>query len=199
MSLLRALLRPAELAFVYLGIRAAPQRSIHDILVSCSSTTTDCGLFFQRCVAALDLLRAFDRRRFERLRRDVRGIALTTRGGSYYDHSLRHIFLDVDLIHNSPEYIAATLVHEATHARIYHAGVRNYSAQRDRHERLCISQEIAFASRLPGAEALVERISEGLRRPWWNEHGRQVAVRRFVRRHGLPRWFERFLLRFGAR
>ena len=197
--MLRTLLKPFDLIFQWIAVRSAPRDRMHGFLVSCSSVYADCTAFFTKCRRALDLIRVFDPGRFRRLRRDVRVIALTSRGLSYYEPRMRVVFLDIDVLRREPEYVATTLVHEAVHARLHHARVRSYSRDPGRHERLCLAQEIAFASRLPNSEGLVSELRGAVDRPWWNDAGRVAQIGHFVRRHKLPRWVERFLVRFGAR
>jgi hypothetical protein len=199
MKVVRMILRPIELLLSYLAVQTAPRRQISGFVVTCSSVETECELFFRQCVAALELIRNFDPSLFGQVRRDVKAIALTTRGFSYYEPVLRTIFLDVDAITREPEYLACVLVHEAAHARLYWSGVRNYSAHAEGHERMCVAEEIAFASRLPDSDKLVEQLGRTLERPWWNEAGHRDCVRRVARRHNLPDWLERLLLRIGTR
>lgn len=199
MRIIRILLRPVELLLTYLAVQAAPRQMIAGFLVACSDSDTDCDAFFRHCTGALELIRTFDPQRFEQIRRDVRILALTTRGFCSYEHALRAVFLDVDVLKRGPDYLAATLVHEATHARLYRSGIRDYAAHADRHERECVAEEIEFASRLPGSERLVEELKRTTDRPWWNEVGRRARIKRFVERNNLPKWVENLLVRFGAR
>lgn len=192
------LLHPVHLLLTYLGVQVSVRQEILGFLVACSSDT-DCQAFFRHCAAALELIRTFDPERFEQIRRDVRTLALTTRGICYYEHALRAVFFDVDVMKRDPDFLATALVHEATHARLYWSGIRDYAAHADRHERICVAEEIDFASRLPDSDRLVEELRRKLDRPWWNEAGRRAQIRRFAERHKVPQWIEHLLVRFGAR
>lgn len=199
MGLVRELLRIPSVAFRYWTVRTAPRKTVDRIVLSCSSVLADCVVFFDKCRTGIDLIRTFDRRRFERLRCYVDTVALTSGGASFYEPRLRTMFLDLDVLKREPPYIAATIVHEMTHARLRRLRVRNYDLERNRHERLCIREEIDFASRLPNSEALVRALRRNLDEQPWDEAGRRRQIRRFVERHNLPDWLERFLVRFGAR
>jgi hypothetical protein len=50
---------------------------------------------------------------------------------------------------STPELIAATIVHEATHARLHHRGIAYKEEWRQRIERACVRRELAFAAKLP--------------------------------------------------
>ena len=52
----------------------------------------------------------------------------------------------------TPELLAAVIVHEATHARLWRRGIRYEEAQRPRIEEICVRREIAFAAKLPNGE-----------------------------------------------
>jgi hypothetical protein len=52
--------------------------------------------------------------------------------------------------------IAATIVHEATHARLESCGIEYVEGMRHRIEAICLRQEIAFAAKLPNGQELQE-------------------------------------------
>ena len=73
----------------------------------------------------------------------------------YYVATMETCELDREILigETSAEQVASVIAHEATHARIHHAGV-SAKGQRARIEAVCIRREIAFTSRLPnGARA----------------------------------------------
>ena len=192
---LQAIVRRIGLVFDYLLVRTGPRQKVHGLWLACAVVDSDCAEFFGRCREALELIRTYDPRRFNRIAAQVKTIATTTRGASYYEPPLRTLFLDVDVLKLEPPYIAANIVHEATHARIYHAGVRNYATNPERHERLCVSAEVEFATKLPNSERLTQELAKQLERPWWNQEGRRNQIKRFIRRNKMPAWLARFLLR----
>ena len=199
MSIVRAVLRPMELLLLTVMVRAAPRRSLGGFSVCCSNVSANCDAFFRQCGQALRLIGTHDPGRLRRMHRYVRTIALSGRGVSYYEPRLRTVFLDVALVSQDALTVARTLVHESTHARLYWAGVRTYSRCPERHERVCVLQEADFVRRLPGSGSLVRQLEEQFARPWWDETSRRAHIKRFIERYNLPRWVERFLVRFGAR
>ena len=62
----------------------------------------------------------------------------------------------------SPAQIAATILHEAMHARLHRLGFPLEMADRARQERFCRRAEIEFGRAVPGGAAIVERALAGL-------------------------------------
>ena len=112
-----------------------------------------------KVAAALRRISHIDPRRFDRIRRQVACIQLLgTRLvalGTWYN-SLSMIVLAADWVEadsTSPDQVAMTIVHEATHARFIRFG---YAEDiRPRIERICNYQELVFASRIPDASELI--------------------------------------------
>jgi hypothetical protein len=104
------------------------------------------------------------------------------------------------LLSSPVEFVASSLVHEATHGRLARCGF-GYSADiRYRIERLCIRQERAFATRIPGNEALLDRVNRKLMIPpeyWIDEAAKDRFRTGFLSMSadgGLPEWLARALL-----
>ena len=148
--------------------KAKPQRGLHAIVhrlahwgfVKSSGKQTVDGLLIvsdkgtEKVTEALRLIRDFDPTRYRRLLRDVRQILVTTLPASIaqWMDSLRACELDERYIirdGTTPELVASIIVHEATHARLMRCGIGYEESLRDRVERVCLRQEIAFAARLP--------------------------------------------------
>jgi hypothetical protein len=53
--------------------------------------------------------------------------------------------------------VAATILHEAMHARLYACGVATGAGESHRQERFCRRAEIEFGSVVPGGEPVVQR------------------------------------------
>jgi hypothetical protein len=120
------------------------------------------GTYFQsnseavmgRVEAALGLIKAHDRSRYERLARDLDRVwvRLLTTGVAQFDPSLRACLVDerfvlaetTDIAH-----IAAVIAHEATHARLWRQGFGYDEAVRQRVEAICLRREVALAQKLP--------------------------------------------------
>jgi len=58
--------------------------------------------------------------------------------------------------------IAATILHEAMHARLHRLGVAVGAADRARQERFCRRAEVEFGRLVPGGEPIVKRALESL-------------------------------------
>jgi hypothetical protein len=98
---------------------------------------------------------------------------------------------DLVLQHNT-ETIASVIVHEATHARIDRRGIRAWPDLIGRIERCCLSEQIAFLEKVPGAEDAV-RYYRGLEDDqWWTpERKRQRLVEYYgqlIEQLDPPRW-----------
>jgi hypothetical protein len=111
----------------------------------------------RRVEEALRLIKTYDRIRYDRLSRDLKGVwirlvpgALGTFNAALCACELdRRFVLDDD---SPPELIAAVIVHEATHARILHCGIESDEKLRPRIETICLHRELAFAAKIPNGE-----------------------------------------------
>ena len=75
------------------------------------------------------------------------------------------------------ELLAAVIVHEATHARLWRRGIRYEEAQRPRIEEICIRREIAFAVKLPNGETVRDQAERSLAFCATGEHWTSTAFR----------------------
>lgn len=131
-----------------------------------------------RVEEALRLIKAHDPVRYIRLLGDVDRIwvmLLPVYWGIFED-SLRACKLDERFVlaeASSPEMIAATIVHEATHARLTHRGIGYEDEElRARVERVCFRRERAFAAKLlNGAEVRAQANArlDGYRADYWSD------------------------------
>jgi hypothetical protein len=144
---------------------------------------------------ALELIDYYDPCRSRRLRREFKYVILArTRISAVaeYWHSLRACVLDVDFVTANTSAVVATLiVHEATHARLHRAGVRS---DRYRIEHCCVSQEIAFAERLPepGRSALVAWAqAKRVDSDFWSETAFLTRARERLLTTRAPAWMVR--------
>src|SRR3954465_3146194 len=84
----------------------------------------DAATFFEKTQQAFDLLRKADPRRWARIQRDLRRVVLISGGGEFFFTKLRAYVMDGPSLRlRSSLEIASSLVHEATHARLYRAGM----------------------------------------------------------------------------
>jgi hypothetical protein len=87
-----------------------------------------------------------------------------TASACYY-HSMRACVLDERYVlqkTTTVEEIAATIIHEATHARLERLGIQYVEKQRRRIEAVCIRRELNFIAKLPHAEPLQEALTSTL-------------------------------------
>jgi hypothetical protein len=108
----------------------------------------------RRVREALHLIKTHDRLRYDRLTRDLKRIWVDPAVPPNASYRSRldacmlndRFVLDED---STPELIAATIVHEATHARVYACGIGYEEKLRPRIEAICVRRELAFSNKLP--------------------------------------------------
>jgi hypothetical protein len=146
-------------------------------------------LFFAKVTRALDLIAERDARRLARIQRDVRVICGDLAGYSHWYDPLRLMVLVWPAVFPTRvEDVALTIVHEATHARIYRAGIAYDEDARARIEAVCVGQEATFARLLPDGESLAERELKKLDTPWWTTSEFQRSQLERARAHEIPEW-----------
>ena len=184
--------------------RITERRVSHDIPLLISSTgahgTHD--ELYARVDAALALVAAHQPWRLGRIRRDLGNIRVQRQAGfrAAYRHDLRSCLLDSWFVMNFPaEAVAASIAHEAVHARVAKLPVKR--KDRAREERLCRRAEVSLGRALPNGAAVVARASaarasadhEVAPAVDWQEIAREQR-RSEIRERGLPGWLERWLL-----
>ena len=101
------------------------------------------------------------------------------------------------------ERIATTIIHEATHAKLEHCGIRYEETQRPRIEAICLQREIAFASKLADNDGLRDELVRTME--WCTANPEYFSSMRFRERYyrgqiktfhylGMPRWLIQALL-----
>jgi hypothetical protein len=196
------------------------ERFLQNILLRLSTSRIVDGLWIgaaegerepslDRVEGALRLIKTYDPRRYQRLLRDLDRIwvHLLTGYVAQFNGSLRACEIEIRFVVNENttlEVLAATIVHEATHARLEHCGIQYDAALRERIEKACIRQEVLFASRLPGADLVHEWAQSSLeslpnltdgafRRRHW--HG-GLETLRYI---GAPEWLLKGMRALRAR
>jgi hypothetical protein len=159
----------------------------------------------RRVESALRLIERHDPPRYRRLRRDITRIWICPLIGANGAYSLatRLCKLDVAYVQSAtPEEIASTIVHEATHA---HPCLQKFGYTenvRYRIEMLCMRQELAFVRLLPGSEAMQTELRRRLQASpqiWSDELRKELQpalATNAARSYGLPEWVIKILLRF---
>ncbi len=105
---------------------------------------------FAKVERALTLIGDLAPRRLERVRSDLSEILVGPgRRASLWVRSRTCVLPDSQVDRRSVSHVALMIVHEAAHARLARAGVRDRLERRHRVEILCVGEEIEFASRLP--------------------------------------------------
>jgi len=110
---------------------------------------------------SITLIAHYEPRLFVRLKADLPGIlvyAFAARPRARYNRSTGFCELSPSLaLSDDIVTIAASIVHEGTHARLRRVGKRDPEG-RLRVERVCVSQEIAFLDKLPGMSRRAAKI-----------------------------------------
>jgi hypothetical protein len=142
--------------------------SVHGIPVRVDNTRPDIDTeqSLARVSAALDLIARYAPRRYDRLRRDVAGFVVQRFAcrGAFFPQTrevLVELTFTVNPRHGLPE-IAASIVHEATHARVARMCGSLDVEQRAREERLCRRSELELGLAMPDGEVVVERARASL-------------------------------------
>jgi len=138
-------------------------RTLRGIPVVVENTRPDISTddVLARIDGALALVERHQPSTFRRLRRDFARIVsrrFPCRGAYFPDERtcLVELTFAVNPAFSLPE-IAATILHEAMHARIDRMGVRSERVSRAREERFCRRAEIEFGQAVPGGEPVVAR------------------------------------------
>jgi hypothetical protein len=187
------------------------RRKLHGIPVSVFEDQAVAESVFPRISDALYLIRTYDSRRFRRLKVDVPRILVqgqeTTRN-AWCHARLRWCvvtFRYATAADTSLGDLASSIVHEATHARIAHAGIEYRMPTRARIELACAKEQLAFARRLPDSDELVAQLTRRVA-SWACEPGPDWSDERFrrdaaqaLRDNQAPAWLVRLLGMFARR
>jgi len=107
-----------------------------------------------------------------------------------YKHSLKACVLDERFVPDSATTVgrlAATIVHEATHARLERCGIEYKQELRTRIEAICGRRELAFAARLPNSAELQQAIAQSLR--WYQANPGHFSDAHFREKYVVD-WIE---------
>lgn len=146
----------------------AEHRLVHGFPVRILNTRPDIETeqVVRRLTAALDLIATYAPRRYRRLRRDLAGFVVERFAcrGAFFPQSrecLVELTFTVNPRHGLPE-VAASIVHEATHARVARMCRARSPEQHAREERLCRRAELEFGLALPDGAVVVQRARDSL-------------------------------------
>lgn len=121
----------------------------------------DTARVFERLDESLSLIERYQPWHARRLRRDFAQLVVRRFPcrGAYFPDS-RTCLVELTFVVN-PEFsaaqVAATILHEAMHARLDNAGVTVAAGSAAKHERFCRRAEVEFGMLVPGGEPIVER------------------------------------------
>lgn len=152
--------------------------------------TTDApDVVLEHLRSAIDLIGKTAPNRLARLNRDVGRVLLLMVDSPEYWPFANGFAIGLAAAQDVPvDQLALTIVHEATHARLWRAGFRYTPDIRERIEHICVRAELDFAQRLPRAQELVDGLRAKLLHPWWTKAAlaeRRRLVREEFRRQGL--------------
>ena len=162
---------------------------------------------YKRLDGALDLLSTYAPARYDRTVRSLKGFLVLGTGeatrGSYDPANgvcrLSETFMRK--VDTTPAAIACTVVHEATHGRLFELGIGYEEPIRHRVELLCIKAELLTAQRLPGATDEVEHCrAQMLVEPEY--FSKEQFVERGthqLRERGCPEWLIRAIVRIARK
>jgi hypothetical protein len=143
-------------------------RTVHGLPVRILNTRPDIATeqVLERLTAALDLIAVYAPRRYRRLRRDVAGFMVqrfACRGAFFPDsrECLVELTFTVNPRHGLPE-IAASILHEATHARVARMCRTRAPDRPAREERLCRRAELELGLALADGGVIVQRARDAL-------------------------------------
>jgi len=158
----------------------------------------------RRIEEALLLIKRYDRIRYDRLLRDLQRVWVLLLPSSIAIFEYGIYTCEIDTRYclaetTTPELLAAVIVHEATHARLWRRGMRYEEARRPRIEEICIRREIAFAAKLPNGEAARDKAEQTLALCATGEYWTSTAFREryieggveILRYVGAPGWLTR--------
>lgn len=143
-------------------------RPMHGLTVTVHNTRPDIGTeqVYARLDEALRLLAHHVPHHYRRLPRDFAGILVqryACRGAFFPEQRLCMVELTFTV---NPDFtaaqVAATILHEAMHARLHTLGFPLEMDDRARQERFCRRAEIEFGRLVPGGEAIVARAGGAL-------------------------------------
>jgi hypothetical protein len=162
-------------------------------------------LILRRLEEALGLIKAYDKRRYNRLLNDLERVWVRLLPGElgHFSVALRSCVLDTRFVLDettSPEMLATVIVHEATHARLRRCGIGYDEDVRHQVEAICHRRELAFVCKLPNGQSVrewVERAMEVMQHPSTEYTDAAFAKRQLegnienLRHLGAPKWLVR--------
>jgi hypothetical protein len=161
-----------------------------------------------RVSEALQLIKTYDPLRYKRVLRELERIWVCVLIGKVACYVASCRSCDVDrrfVLSYSPEQLASVIVHEATHGVLHRRHIGYSEALRERVEKVCVRQELAFVRKLPDGGAAREMAEGAFTLPpeTWSDLSFRNRLREgalttapYV---GIPLWLVSALLWIGQR
>lgn len=194
--------------FMRLMLRTSANKRVDGLWIGSFDNDAEAEPRLRRVQDALNLIKTHDPVRYAHLIRDLERIWVTVISGglAHFDPSIRACVLDERHLLNDanpPERIAASIVHEATHARLWRCGI-GYEGEelRARVEAVCFRRERAFAAKLPNGQRNRELADDKLTayadRGYWTDEAFRTRdaqnVRNALQYLGVPNWLLRVVM-----
>jgi hypothetical protein len=121
----------------------------------------------RRVEEALALIKRYDPLQYVRVIRNLDRVwvNLSPDAPACFERSLQACVIDERFVlaaTSTPEIIAKTIVHEATHARLERWGINYDEKERTRIEAVCLRRELAFAAKLPQGKPLQDEVTRAM-------------------------------------
>jgi hypothetical protein len=157
----------------------------------------------RRVTDALQLIKTYDPLRYKRVLQELERICVRLQPSSIACYLAHRKSCDIDpryVLSYTPQQLASVIVHEATHGVLRRRHIGYEEALRERVERACVRQELAFARKLPHSEAVQESVERALGYPqeMWTDSAFRDRYREgmltMARHIGIPVWLMRAML-----
>ena len=187
-------------------LRLSDRRTFDDLPIH---TSDEGERAIERVEAALSLIKTFDQRRYDRIRKDIERVWIRLLPGALarFNRDVGACELDTRFAldpETTPEIIAAAIVHEATHARLERRGFEYDEEKRLRLEAICVRREHAFLAKLPNGAAARSWVDshthmtpDALTDAAFAERTREGDIE-VLRQLGTPEWIVRAVLALAA-
>ena len=146
-----------------LVLRLCKARSIDGLWVG-TVRGADAELILRRVEEALRLIKLYDPLQYARVIHSLDRVLVEVLpdASACFQRSLQACVLDERFVlaaTSTPELLATTIVHEATHARLDRWGINYDEKERARIEAVCLRRELAFTAKLPQGKPLQDEIT----------------------------------------
>jgi hypothetical protein len=163
-----------------------------------------------RVEEALSLIKRYDPLQYARVIHNLNRVWVTVLpdASACFQRALQACVLDeryVLAVDSTPELIAKTIVHEATHARLDRRGIKYDEKERTRIEAVCLRRELAFTAKLPQGRPLQDEVARTME--WCASNVDYFSNANFQQRDtqgrvealhylGAPVWLIRAIMKF---